>query len=227
MNTFASDLARCKNTEWHAMATFEKSRDNVQTHLGTGRCCIKVNHFHYVQGILAISNKNTCKQHFRSDQEFTTVIQFQLMSVRVGLRRGKSVHARKLIAANISIIYTGMHILALCWFAVTGEGPCDILGNAGNPCVAAHSTVRALYGAYEGSLYKVTRGSDGESADIGVLSPGGFANITAHDTFCPKLDCVISNVFDQTPNGNHLGQFFETTRRRCYVQRQPVALYFC
>ena len=103
-----------------------------------------------------------------------------------------------------------MHILALCWFAVTGEGPCDILGNASNPCVAAHSTVRALYGTYEGPLYKVTRGSDGASADIGVLRPGGFANITAHDTFCPKLDCVISNVFDQTPNGNHLGKYKTT-----------------
>ena len=24
--------------------------------------------------------------------------------------------------------------------------------------------------------------------------------------FCAKGDCVISNVFDQSPNGNHLGQ---------------------
>lgn len=34
------------------------------------------------------------------------------------------------------------------------EGPCDILGAAGNPCVAAHSTVRALYKAYNGPLCK-------------------------------------------------------------------------
>ena len=36
------------------------------------------------------------------------------------------------------------------------EGPCDILGAAGNPCVAAHSTVRALYAAYDGPLYNVS-----------------------------------------------------------------------
>ena len=29
-------------------------------------------------------------------------------------------------------------------------GPCDIYESAGTPCVAAHSTVRAMYAAYEG-----------------------------------------------------------------------------
>jgi hypothetical protein len=86
------------------------------------------------------------------------------------------------------------------------EGPCDILGTAGNPCVAAHSTVRALYAAYDGPLYNVTRATDGKSANVGVLVAGGFANISQHQAFCPKLDCVISNVFDQSPMGNHLGQ---------------------
>jgi len=32
--------------------------------------------------------------------------------------------------------------------AAAAEGPCDILVAAGNPCVAAHSTVRALYAKY-------------------------------------------------------------------------------
>lgn len=36
--------------------------------------------------------------------------------------------------------------------------------------------------------------------------PGGFANKAAHDAFCAKLDCVISQVYDQSPMGNHLGQ---------------------
>ena len=44
------------------------------------------------------------------------------------------------------------------------------------------------------------------STSIGLLSAGGFANKPAHDTFCAKLDCVISNVFDQSPQHNHLGQ---------------------
>ena len=43
-------------------------------------------------------------------------------------------------------------------------------GAAGNPCVAAHSTTRALYAAYDGPLYKVTRSSDGKSAR---RAPGG------------------------------------------------------
>ena len=85
-------------------------------------------------------------------------------------------------------------------------GPCDILGGAGNPCVAAHSTVRALYAAYSGPLYNVTRASDNRSADVGVLSAGGFADKGTHDAFCAKLDCVISNVYDQSPHKNHLGQ---------------------
>lgn len=88
---------------------------------------------------------------------------------------------------------------------VAAEGPCDILDAAGNTCVAAHSTVRALYAKYDGPLYNVTR-PDGTSANIGLLSPGGFANVSQHDEFCSKLDCVISNVFDQSGNGNHLGQ---------------------
>ena len=161
--------------------------------------------------------------------------------------------------------------------------PCDILASAGNPCVAAHSTVRALYAGYRGPLYRVQRsissncssggfwegmdwrGDDDqtqlgvqsieeccaacaaksgcnhfsltnssmqcylkggnrtlvpnngstagyctkgpvEAANISVLEAGGFADIAAHDKFCPAGDCVVATVFDQSPMGNHLGQ---------------------
>ena len=50
-----------------------------------------------------------------------------------------------------------------------------------------------------GPLYNVTRASDGKSALVGVLAPGGYANIATHEAFCAKLDCVISNVMDQSP----------------------------
>jgi hypothetical protein len=93
---------------------------------------------------------------------------------------------------------------ATAWAA--GPGPCDILSSAGNPCVAAHSTTRALYAAYMGPLYNITRLSDGASINISVLQAGGFANTTAHDAFCPNLDCVFSQVYDQTPMRNHLHQ---------------------
>ena len=44
--------------------------------------------------------------------------------------------------------------------AGAGVGPCDITGKAGNPCVAAHSTTRALYAAYDGPLYRVASGKN-------------------------------------------------------------------
>jgi hypothetical protein len=96
--------------------------------------------------------------------------------------------------------------LGLAEAASSASGPCDILAAAGNPCVAAHSTTRALYAGYSGPLYNVTRAADGQSFNVGVLAPGGFANVTAHEAFCFALDCVISNVFDQSPQLNHLGQ---------------------
>ena len=89
--------------------------------------------------------------------------------------------------------------------AAGAEGPCDILGAAGNPCVAAHSTTRALYSKYSGPLYKVSR-KDGRSADVGVVEAGGFANISAQEGFCAVGDCLITKVYDQSPKGNHLGQ---------------------
>ena len=84
------------------------------------------------------------------------------------------------------------------------EGPCDILAAAGNPCVAAHSTTRALFANYSGPLYNLSR-PDGTSKSIGVTEPGGFADKAAHDAFCGSMDCVVFNIFDQSPKRNHLG----------------------
>ena len=95
---------------------------------------------------------------------------------------------------------------SVTWIASAAIGPCDITAEAGNPCVAAHSTTRALYGKYDGPLYKITRSSDGQSANVGVLSTGSFADISTQDAFCSRGDCVISIVYDQSPMGNHLGQ---------------------
>jgi non-reducing end alpha-L-arabinofuranosidase len=86
------------------------------------------------------------------------------------------------------------------------SGPCDIYASGGTPCVAAHSTTRALYGAYNGSLYQVRRSSDNTTLDIGVLSPGGVANAAAQDSFCAGTACVISIIYDQSGRGNHLTQ---------------------
>ena len=86
------------------------------------------------------------------------------------------------------------------------SGVCDIFTSGGTPCVAAHSTVRALYKAYAGSLYQVTRALDQTTRDIGVLSAGGFANAATQDAFCAGTSCTISIIYDQTGKNNHLKQ---------------------
>ena len=85
-----------------------------------------------------------------------------------------------------------------------GSGPCDIYASGGTPCVAAHSTTRALYRAYAGNLYQVRRSSDNTTRNIGVLSAGGTANAAAQDSFCAGTTCVITVVFDQSGRGNDL-----------------------
>ena len=90
--------------------------------------------------------------------------------------------------------------------ARAATGPCDIYGNAGTPCVAAHSTTRALYGSYSGPLYQVRRASDGATTNISPLSAGGVANAAAQDSFCAGTTCVITEIFDQSGRGNNLTQ---------------------
>jgi hypothetical protein len=91
------------------------------------------------------------------------------------------------------------------------KGPCDIYAAAGDQCVAAHSTTRALYASYDGPLYQVLRQSDGKSLDIGVVKAsatdaGGYADAAAQDAFCANTHCWISIVFDQSPKHNDLTQ---------------------
>jgi hypothetical protein len=84
------------------------------------------------------------------------------------------------------------------------QGPCDIYAAGGTPCVAAHSTTRALYGAYSGSLYQVRRSSDNTTRDIGVT--GGYADSGAQDSFCAGTTCLITVIYDQSGKGNNLTQ---------------------
>jgi len=87
------------------------------------------------------------------------------------------------------------------------EGPCDIYARAGAPCVAAHSTTRALYAAYDGPLYQVMRQSDGKTRDIGVVrGAGGYADAAAQDAFCANTYCWITILYDQSGKRNHLVQ---------------------
>ncbi len=94
------------------------------------------------------------------------------------------------------------------------KGPCDIYAAAGDSCVAAHSTTRALYASYNGPLYQVLRQSDGKTLDIGVVQPvespypdaGGYADAAAQDKFCSGTYCWITTIYDQSPQHNDLTQ---------------------
>jgi hypothetical protein len=86
------------------------------------------------------------------------------------------------------------------------QGPCDIYAAGGTPCVAAHSTTRALYGSYNGPLYQVGRLSDHAVKNVGVLQRGGFADAAAQDAFCVNTTCLITKLYDQSPMHNDLTQ---------------------
>jgi non-reducing end alpha-L-arabinofuranosidase len=110
-----------------------------------------------------------------------------------------------LLALLVSVVLGQLIVSQQTAFAA-GTGPCDIYASGGTPCVAAHSTTRALFGAYSGRLYQVRRASDGRTTDIGTLSAGDFANAAAQDSFCAGTTCVISIIYDQSGRGNHLTQ---------------------
>jgi len=115
------------------------------------------------------------------------------MTVRARLR-----HARKAL-----LVLTGAVALAAGTLIVGGAAPagaatslpCDIYATAGTPCVAAHSTTRALYAAYNGPLYQVRRASNGATTNIGTLAAGGYANAAAQDSFCAGTTCTITEIF--------------------------------
>src|SRR5579875_3720102 len=88
--------------------------------------------------------------------------------------------------------------------AAAGRLPCDVYRAGGTPCVGAYSTVRALYAAYRGPLYQVTRASDGAARTITPVRPGGVAGAAAQDRFCARTSCTITEVYDQSPEHNNL-----------------------
>jgi non-reducing end alpha-L-arabinofuranosidase len=96
----------------------------------------------------------------------------------------------------LTLVYQKQYAAAPC--------PCEIYAAGGTPCVAAHSTVRALYSTYNGNLYQVRRQSDNKTLDIKVLGTGGFANTAAVDSFCSGTKCDLMVVYDQTGKGNDL-----------------------
>jgi hypothetical protein len=125
------------------------------------------------------------------------------MTVRPWIRRAR----RALLAVGTTAAVTaGVLTGTATTSQAATQGPCDIYAAGGTPCVAAHSTTRALYGLYNGPLYQVKRASDGATKDIGLLSTGGYADAAAQDTFCAHTSCVITVIYDQSGKGNNLTQ---------------------
>ncbi len=117
--------------------------------------------------------------------------------------------SRPLRSALAAIATTAAVVLAsLSGGVITAQAatslPCDIYASSSTPCVAAHSTVRALFAAYDGPLYQVTRSSDGTSENIDTLSAGGYADAAAQDSFCLETVCRITEIYDQSGKGNNL-----------------------
>ena len=81
---------------------------------------------------------------------------------------------------------------------------CDIYAAGGTPCVAAHSTTRALFATYNGPLYQIQRSSDHSFLDIGLLSAGGDVNATPQQSFCSGTTCIVTKIYDQSSNHNDL-----------------------
>jgi len=109
---------------------------------------------------------------------------------------------RRLLSRAAFIAFLATSLVQVCSAQSRPTGPCDIYAGA-TPCVAAFSTTRALYSSYTGSLYQVTRQSDGTTSNIGILS-NGYANAAAQDTFCSSTTCTITEIYDQSANHNNL-----------------------
>ena len=94
--------------------------------------------------------------------------------------------------------------------STTGTLPCDILENACQPCVSAHSTVRLMRTAYSGPLYQVCKGTyvSGDNVCQGttqdIVAKDGYADAATQTSFCTGGVCVISKIYDQSGQKNDL-----------------------
>jgi hypothetical protein len=116
-------------------------------------------------------------------------------------------HTRRgllVLAATVTLALGGLLASGATPSRAATQEPCDIYAAGNTPCVAAHSTTRALYAAYSGNLYQVRRSSDNTTLNIGTVSAGGVANAAAQDSFCSGTTCVITEIYDQSGHGNNL-----------------------
>ena len=107
------------------------------------------------------------------------------------------------LVLSVAIAMLGLGAAATKASAATSL-PCDIYASGGTPCEAAYSTTRALYASYNGPLYQIQRASDNSTLNIGLQSTGGVVNSAPQVSFCSGTSCTITQLYDQTTNGNNL-----------------------
>jgi hypothetical protein len=124
----------------------------------------------------------------------------------MALREHRGLRRVTLAAASAGALVAGLLVAGVGTSQAATSQPCDIYASGGTPCVAAHSTTRALYGTYSGPLYQVRRASDNTTRDIAPVSAGSYANAATQDSFCAGTSCLITIIYDQSGRGNHLTQ---------------------
>jgi non-reducing end alpha-L-arabinofuranosidase len=123
------------------------------------------------------------------------------MSIILALLRLKEV--RTTVAIIGGLLIGSLVGLRAAHSEIIKPRPCDIYAVGNTPCVAAHSTVRALYARYTGPLYQVKRASDNATQNIGLL-PDGYANAVTQNKFCKNTTCIITKIYDQSREHNDL-----------------------
>jgi non-reducing end alpha-L-arabinofuranosidase len=108
--------------------------------------------------------------------------------VNQSMKRWARLAAACLLVAVCAL--TAATVRASAATAATPSLPCDIYAAGGTPCVTAHSTTRALFASYNGSLYQIQRSSDSSFLNIGVRAAGGVANAAPQVSFCAGTTCL-------------------------------------
>ncbi len=134
-----------------------------------------------------------------------------LLSVPLGRGRARLLAVVLLVLAVAAVMFgggrataSGHDAPAVARPAAASSLPCDLYAAGGTPCIAAHSTTRALFAAYDGPLYQVQRASDHTYRDIGLLSAGGYADGASQVSFCSGTSCTITKIYDQTSRHNDM-----------------------
>lgn len=120
--------------------------------------------------------------------------------------------------------------LALSGFALAQMGsavvgPCDILGVSSVPCVAAHSVVRALFGAYSGALYQVSLWDGWREAERFFLAESSVFECLGCTGPCPPhppTSPVEAAPVPASLRGRTLGQVTPGTSNHPSIHAIPV-----